>query len=296
VTRVSPLVQRRTALAVAALVVAFAPRPSIGARGPLARGLPEVNEAQQTLKQQWKAVQIKRIKALGGKSAAVLEIKGEQDDRFIVRRPRRGIEHGLRVSIAQHRLAAQLDAVEMIPAAIVAKTAAQLDANTPAGADVMVVAHAGKQYVGGDTAAPAVIAHIPERQRVVAAIIDLLAEQQDRKSANILVERTGKSMMLIDPDKTFGQRHGAKYRSQVFHGGKMGFSSAQARFEDLDPDLQGVVDAIARAPLPELESIYGLQQAEAKVMSDRAKRIRQVGLRAAIDEYVTSLGALHAPE
>jgi hypothetical protein len=260
------------------------------------RGLGEVAEARQQLKHAWTAMTLAKVTALGGKSASVLEVKGEDHDRFIVRRPRRGNQHGLRVALAQHRLAAQMGAPEMMPAAILTRTAAALDDTTPAGAEVMVVAHAGGRFIGGDQATPAMISRIPERARVVAALIDLLAEQQDRKSANILVEKSGRRMLLIDPDKTFGQRGNTKFRSQVFYGGKIGYASTQERFADLDKDLQGVIAAIVRASLPEVQAIYGLQPQEAKVMADRAKRVYQVGLRAAIDEYVASLGELHPPE
>lgn len=263
---------------------------------PLTRGQERVEASNNALRRKWQKIKVAQITPMGGKSAQVLQVQSDDNQLFIVRRPRRQVEHGLRVNIAQQRLAAAMGDDRLVPAAIIDTTQESLDANSPAGAQVLVVKHVGPMYYNANKFRPQQLVAVPERSRLVSAIIDLLAEQQDRKSENIMVKRDGSAIRMIDPDKSFGERHGRKYRSQFFHGGVVGYTSQQNRFEDLPADLQTFIDALSKATVPDIMKIYGLTEPEATVVSNQAARIRTVGLKAAIDEYVTSLGELHAPE
>ena len=292
--------RRLHSIAVGALLCLSFASPSwaerTGAGAALTRGHDKVEASVDRLREVWRGANVKSVNAMGGKSAKVLEVHTEERHLFIVRRPRRGFEHGLRVNLAQQRLAAAMGEEHMVPEAVIDTTRTALDQATPAGSQVMIVRHVGRAYTNANKLSSAQLATIPERTRLVAAIVDLLSEQLDRKSENILVKDDGVTIRLIDPDKSFGERTNCKYRSQFFHGGMVGYTSAQQHFADLPPDLQTFVDELSKAPLDQVQKIYGLHPEEAQVVSTRAAQIRQVGLRQAIDAYVTSLGALHAPE
>jgi hypothetical protein len=251
--------------------------------------------SQRQLSKRWRAAPAQRVTPLGGKSARVLEVETGKG-LFIVRRPHRGMAQGLRVNVAQQRMALEMGEARLVPPAIVETLDAPLDAETPAGTQVIIVKHAGASYTNANLTAPALLASIPEHARLVGAIIDLVSEQQDRKSENILVRKTGDVMKLIDPDKSFGQRSGRKYRSQLFQGGMLGYASKQDRFEDLPTDLQAYITKLASASIAEIQATYTLDPKEAQVASNQAQQIRALGLTPAVDAYVLSLGALHAPE
>ena len=267
-----------------------------GASASLSHGHDDVTTSMNTLRERWHGATITRITPLGGRSAKVLEVETAEKKLFIVRRPRRDVEHGLRVNIATHKMAAAMGDERMVPAAIIDTTPVTLDADSPAGSQVLVTRHIGHAYTNANQLHPTILAKLPERSKLVAAIIDLLSEQQDRKSENIMVRKEGTTLKMIDPDKSFGQRHGRIYRSQFFHGGMVGYTSAQNKFTDLPADLQTYIGELATATPAQIQTIYGLNAEESAVVSNRAQRVQALGLRPAIDEYVVSLGQLHAPE
>ncbi len=261
----------------------------------LTRGHEEVDASMDVLRSRWKSVNVKKVTALGGISAKVLEVQSTDKNVFIVRRPRRSFEQGLRVNVASQRMATAMGEERLVPAAVLDTTPIQLDEHSPAGSEVLVMRHVGASYFAANRLAN-VLANVPEHVKIVSAVIDLLSEHQDRKSDNILVKTDGLSVKMIDPDKSFGQRHGRKYRSQFFQGGMVGYTTQQQRFEDLPTDVRHYIDELAKTPVEGISKAYGLLPEEAQVVSLQAQRIRAVGLTNAIEEYVTSLGELHAPE
>ena len=262
----------------------------------LTRGHEEVDASMETLRSRWKTLSVSKITPLGGKSAKVIAVQSSDKNVFIVRRPRRSFEHGLRVNIASQRMATAMGEDRLVPAAVLDTTPVALDAHSPAGSPVLVVRHVGSSYFAANQLGANVLAQVPEHAKIVSAVIDLLSEQQDRKSDNILVKKDGQSVKMIDPDKSFGQRTDCKYRSQFFQGGMVGYTTQQHRFEDLPTDVRAYLDELAKTPVEGIAKAYSLLPEEALVVSKQAQRIRAVGLTKAIDEFVTSLGPLHPPK
>ncbi len=264
----------------------------------LHRGLRDVELRNAQLDERWRSSTPTQVRGLGGCSAGTVEVLAG-DNRFIVRQPQtyahptleRNLAQTLRTNLAQQRLAAQMNEQDLVPGAVKGEIKTNLW-NFQNGSEVMVVAAVP---TSAQNASQAVKwrNHIGEHQRLASAIIDFFAEQRDRKSENILVDQHGQAW-LIDPDKTFGAPgSNALFRSQFFHGGLTGFTSAQERFEDLPEDIREVVEDIADAEVGALTHVYGLLPREAKILKLHAVRTREIGLRQALDEYTASLGQYH---
>jgi hypothetical protein len=256
--------------------------------GPvLERGLSQITQANTHLLERWAKHQVPvAVQPMGGKSAQVVQVATESG-KFILRRPRRSNAHGLRVNSALQKLAGQLGEPELIPAAVEATVAATIW-DMPPGTQVMLVKHVGDRFRNFLRVPPLWFPAVAERTRLVAAVIDLLSEQRDRKRENLFLSQNGE-VRLIDPDKTFGQNEGAVFRSQFFPGERLAYCSAQNRFEDLPVDLRDVITEIGNATPEALMQSYGLQAEEVAVMQAEAKQIQTLGLTAAIKQFLQPL-------
>ncbi len=263
----------------------------------------EVTARSEKLLQRWNAATSQEVKQLGGRSASVVEVRAGSE-RFIVRQPKRvlnndkevrGLTQCLRVNRAQQILAAKLEEPAMVPAAVRATVPATSTNLSPLQPDleVMVMQHAGKAKSANEAPYEWIRA-VSEHQRLAAAVVDLFSEQRDRKMENILVRRDGR-IRLIDPDKSFGQQQGAIYRSEFFAGGVLGYETTQATFANLPQPMRETIGAVAQSSLVALAETFGLLKPEAQRMRSHARRVRKIGLTAAIDEYVATLGPLHPP-
>jgi hypothetical protein len=114
-------------------------------------------------------------------------------------------------------------------------------------------------------------------------------QYRDRKLANLMVNSKGR-VRLIDPDSTFVSRsNGPAYRSQFFAGMKVGYQSRQAKLSDLPPAAQALVTSLADAPVEDVARAYAVNPEEAGVMQKHARNIRDHGLTAAVETYVSTL-------
>ena len=285
---------RPRAIVALLLLCGLGPLAHAAAPAVMRRGVDEVEARNARVLDHWDGAQVTGVRALGGKSASVIEVLTAQNRRFVVRRPRRGVDHAMRVGVSQQKLAAQLGDARLVVPSAKSVAGPNLAAHIPVGTEVMVVKHVGEKYMSASVAPPQWVAKIPEKQRLISAIVDLLHEHRDRKTENVMVREDG-TTRLIDPDKCCGEgKDNRAFRSQFFPGGKIAYATPQNRFADLPPEMQEVVGAIAAMDLPSIATSYGLTAPEAQLLSTHAKRIVQVSLTATINEYVRTLGQLHA--
>jgi hypothetical protein len=263
----------------------------------LSHGVEEINRRNARVLDRFAGARVLEVNKLGGRSANVLELVTPRH-LFILRQPRRGVAHGMRVGGAQQKLAANLGDSRMIPPQASARLDAALGEFIPAGTEIMVVKHVGDQYKGASKAPPQWVAKISEHQKLIAAVVDLFSEQRDRKTANVMVRPDG-TIRLIDADKSFGEGHfnpdgtpNKAYRSQFFPGGLLQYTSQQNQLTDLPEQMQHLITDLAGMSVNQVAVHYGLQQQEAQLMHHHAQRVAQVGLTAAINEYVMTLGQL----
>jgi hypothetical protein len=151
----------------------------------------------------------------------------------------------------------------------------------------MLMEHAGLDHVLGTQAQQNWKDALPDHRLVAAALLDLLSEHVDRHAGNLMLNGVG-SLRLLDPDKSFGQSRGAGLRSVFFPGGLYAYRTPQQSFEELAPEAQELVDALAHADAATVAEIYQLNANEAAILIQRAQQVRSMGLSKAIAQYLAT--------
>lgn len=284
-----PAASRRIALSCGCLLVLVAAAGAVRA-DPLAMAADAARKTRRELSARWENVKSPAIEKLGGGSANVHRVNAA-GDRFIIRLPRRGTEHGQRVNKGLQILATQLGEPELVPASVKGKADFSIGP-IPAGTPVQVVEHIGDDFVLYCNATPAMMARVPERTRLVGALVDLLGEYRDRHGQNLAVHASDGGVRLLDPDNSFGAaaERGWAFRSPFFQGGRLTYST-----QTLPDDLRSIVEAIANRPLTDLQSIYGLNADETRRLQSHAQRVTAVGLTAAAQEFLSTVAVYENP-
>jgi hypothetical protein len=275
---------RLRALALCALLPAGLARASSSQHAELARGAAEATARRTALREAWDHAKPGPVTALSGASSNPLEIQTDHGV-FVLRRPRRGTDHGVRLNHAYELLATQLGHADMIPVAIKTATTHAIP-EVGGGSPVMIMEHGGRDHVNASDAHKSWLSAVPEPTRIAGALLDLLSEHVDRHDGNVLVSRRG-TVRLIDPDKAFGQSRGNGLRSVFFPGGPLGFDSRhQKSFQELPAAARAVVNALADASVHAVKHAYHLEHKEAAILVERAREVRDVGLAKAIEQYL----------
>jgi hypothetical protein len=141
----------------------------------------------------------------------------------------------------------------------------------------MFVEYAGDEWKSGRDAPLRWFKRVPDSDRVMAALIDLLSSQDDRIDKNVIVRRDG-GLRLVDQD-----RIAIRLPSVFFPGAVLGYASKQDRFSDLPGRAQLLVEFISRSLLRNLERWYRLPTEEAGELRYAARDIRLNGLTRAIE-------------
>lgn len=244
------------------------------------------------------------LQAMKGKGASAMKLSfvdaSGRKSQMLLRVPGRGTRWGTRANDTVARLAAQLGEPGWVPAGILA------DAGTFAGVagvggdpgkkhaedvgKIMVTEFVDRGFKDGEDAPIAWLQKIPEHKRLKAAVLDVLSRARDRKLANVMVNEEGE-LRLIDHDVTFGMKEekGPHFPSAFWKGQSLGYTSKQARFEDLPDDVRKVVQAIAEAhDVKSLAQTYPLgRDSSLEVLRTMAAAIMKDGLDAAVTGIVT---------
>ncbi len=215
-----------------------------------------------------------------GAQASVASAKHpETGELVVVRQPYRP-DRSNRFNNAVHKLAYELGREDLVlPSALVKLSPKQ--ESLPADREVMIMAHAGKEFSAGNKAPVEWRERVPEETRVTAALIDFLTFQQDRLWKNLLVSEEGK-VLLIDHDGSFGKGGGANHPSRFYPGEGLAFTSTESHFGELPENARRVVNRIIDSDAETLAAEYEIKVDEAKVMKSRAKRVHELGLASAI--------------
>jgi hypothetical protein len=221
--------------------------------------------------------------------------------KVFVRLPRVGVPQAVRRHNVMRVMADELGRPDLVPPAALVTLSSDIGngeitigdkvRKVARGTPIMVVEDVGTDFApykdfmdAGDATAAS---HFSEDTRVVTALLHLLTRQLDGNSTNVLLRQRDGSTRLIDHDVSLGIKHtGQEIRGSVFFPRRpLGYAGAQARFEDLPSRAQTLVRGIAEASSSEVASAYRLRADEAQSLQRMAKRVRQVGLSAAIKEF-----------
>jgi hypothetical protein len=280
-----PLGHRSTSLVVALAAALFGSLAHAG--GDAARARQIVDGRNRELDARLKALRATSAKRLGGVKARTTRV-GTKDDSVIFRQPSRGLNKGLRSNRVMQILTTELGDPHMVPPAV-KHTVGKAVGEFSAGEEIMVMGDEKDGFRGADEVPQDWLDAIGEETRLIAATVDLLVQYRDRKMANLMVNSKGR-VRLIDPDSTFVSRsNGAAYRSQFFPGMKVGYRSRQAKLSDLPPAAQTLVTTLADSRLEDVARSYAVDEEEAGVMQKHARAIRDHGLTAAVEGYVSTL-------
>jgi len=286
----------------------------------LTAGQAQLKERQAALQRQVtrprKVATQATLTGLKGRGAQAQKLSFPGDDggaeRLLLRVPGRGTSWGTRANEAVGMLASQLGEPHWVPAGIDVEATTfhgingvLSDTGRKAQSDkghLMVVEFVGSGFKDGEEAPVAWLRAVPEAARVKAAVIDALSIARDRKLANVMVNESG-DLRLIDHDITFGQKSekGPHFASSFWKGQAIGYTSRQARFEDLPASVQKVVRAIAEEDdLDALRKVFPIsRQDRLPWMRNMAKAIVQHGLDAAVKAVVdesTQKGFTHVDD
>jgi hypothetical protein len=189
----------------------------------------------------------------------------------------------VRLHTAIGKLAAEFGAPSLVePAARVVPQATQEQLLRP-GHSVMVTRRAPKTFEPASQAPVEWLQKVAEDRRLVGAVLDALAHQQDRLPKNLLIAPSG-DLRLIDQDSTFGRGTYWGNSSVFYPGGALAYGSKQDRFDDLPASLRDQVEQIAHATPEILHRRYGLSQSESRYLRATARLIMERGLTRAIDK------------
>jgi hypothetical protein len=127
-------------------------------------------------------------------------------------------------------------------------------------------------------------ARIPERLRVISAVLDVLNDHTDRSIRNIIVNQSG-DVRLIDNDAAHGWRDrvGQGVRSAFFPGEPLAFRSPQRYSSQLPRPAADLVGRICGLTPSQISARYGYTIQEARGVRARAISIRDHGLARAIE-------------
>jgi len=272
-----------------ALLGALAASPALPAGAPrVGKARQAVDARNRDLGARVDTLKVASWERLGGVKARTTRVFGKDDTSVIYRQPSRGLGKGMRSNRAMQVLATELGDPHMVPAAVTLKLSKALG-EFAAGEQIMVMVDESNGFRGADEAPAEWLEAISEESRLIAATIDLLVQYRDRKLANLLVNDRG-DVRLIDPDSTFVSKSGKPaYRSQFFAGMRVGYRSRQAKLSDLPRQVQALVVSLADAKVADIMDDYGVDEEEAGVILTHARGIRDLGLTAAAEAYVSTL-------
>ena len=288
---------QRSICGLAAIGLCCSGLASAGQSG-LERGAERVHERNTELRRRWQKTSSIRhceVSKLQGVSANAHLVITDQADRFVVRDPKRGVTHALRMNHGLQRLAALFDAAELVVPAIESITPFPIG-SIPAQERVMVVEALPGAFRAGNLAPRAWRQAVAEDRRLLLATLDLIARHDDRKLSNLMLDEKG-AVRLIDPDRAFFARCGGLrvHASAFFPGRLIGYQTPQRTAEELPPEIRSAVDVLAGAVDREVAGAFDLELDEALVPIAGARRIQRLGLTGAIMEYLGTV-KLHASQ
>jgi hypothetical protein len=193
------------------------------------------------------------------------------DQQVVVRHPR-ALWPMLRSHQALYKMASELNFAEAVLPAT-----SKLTPNGP----VMVTEHAGARFQAAIDAPPRARDQLPERSRVLGALLHLLSDHIDGSIRNVMLSPAGE-LRLIDLDATNGRGPKNPIRSTFYPGEPLAYGGAQNAFSQLPPAAQRLVTHLADSPVATLMNEYGYTWPEARDVAGRARQIRRVGLTAAV--------------
>ena len=145
----------------------------------------------------------------------------------------------------------------------------------------MITEHAGARFQAAIDAPRVARNNLPERSRLLGALLHILADHIDGSIRNVMLSPSGE-LRLIDLDATNGRGPANGVRSAFYPGEPLAYGSAQGAFAQLPPAAQRLVAHLADAPIQTLMNEYGYTWQEARDVAWRARLIRSAGLTGAI--------------
>ena len=258
------------------------------------------------------SVEIEPLKGKGAKASRLrfVDARGKKST-LLLRAPGRGASWGAAANETMGRLAALIGKPAWVPAAILVEPNTFGDLPVPRDTGrkdpkdigkTMVMEYLPGSFKDGEDAPLDWLRNIKDRDRVKAALLDVLALSRDRKLTNVMANEEHE-LGLIDHDVTFGMKaeKGPHFPSAFWKGQSLGYRSKQARFEDLPTDTQPIVQAIAEeSDLEVLGQAFPLARTEKlEELRRMARAIVAHGLDGAVERIIadsTAKGFIRADD
>ncbi len=134
---------------------------------------------------------------------------------------------------------------------------------------------------------------VSEHDRVGAALMDLLHENEDRHARNVLVDPRG-GLTLIDHDRNAGAGD-VSTASAFFPGGGLAYAGGQRSASDLPPAMRAHVEHLAYSTPEGVRAEYGCTRGDAARIRERAGEVHRLGLDAALVQHEAEYRNLRDP-